>query len=77
MQTDNTGCLRYYLTWENKTDPNINKSETYMSEYVSLKKAGLSDTEINKIVLANIKSVTSAVNKTVYGGAGQNIATVR
>lgn len=77
MQTDNTGCLRYYLTWENKTNPNINKSETYMSEYVSLKKAGLSDTEINKIVLANIKSVTSAVNKIAHGGVGQNIATVR
>lgn len=56
MQTDNTGCLKYYLTWENKTNPNINQSDDYIKAVNALRELGLDPEQIQKNITQSLKA---------------------
>ena len=64
MRTVN-GNIKYYLTWENKTNPDLNYSKSHLQALNQLKSAGIGTDIANKIIgtisdkfwdMVNIKS---------------------
>lgn len=58
---DNTGCMKYYLTWENKTNPNINKSDNYIQAANAMRNLGMDPDQIQKNIDKAFKNTLDGV----------------
>ena len=58
---DNTGCMKYYLTWENKTNPNINKSDNYIQAANAMRNLGMDPDQIQKNIDKTFKNTLEGV----------------
>lgn len=67
---DSDGRLKYYLTWENKTNPNINQSTGYLKARSILSNAGLGDSDIDKVLKSSVSGALSSTIKSIYGAIG-------
>jgi len=61
MNRDNTGCLKYYLTWENKTNPNINYSDNYIQAANAMRNLGMDPDQIQKSLSNAFKGTLAGV----------------